>query len=141
MEAGFSPLLVVGVRTTATADEQASDLADLLAAHQFSRGLGFVRQGTRTNNSAAGPSDYPPPDPAGAVSFAVARGTPTPNSGTDGGRFAAALGLPLSAVEHLAGAGRDQPSPAQAMGKGVWPATIGYSLAQPVSPEVIQATV
>jgi hypothetical protein len=141
MEDGFSTLLVVGLRTTTTADEQANDLADLLQAHQFSRGLGFVRQGTRTNNTGNGPSDYPPADPAGTVSFAVARGAPTANSGTDGGRFAAALGLPLSTVEHLAGAGRDEQSPAQAMVNALWPATIGYFLDQLFAPEVSQATV
>ena len=141
LEDGFTTLLVVGVRTTTTADEQASDLTDLLQAHQFSRGLAFVRQGTRTNNTGDGPSDYPPADPAGTVSFAVARGTPTATSDTDGGRFAAALGLPLATVEHLGGAERDEQTPAQAMMNALWPATIGYFLEQLFAPEVSQAMV
>ncbi len=138
--AGFTTLLAVGVRTTGPAGDQATDLANLLTAQRFSRGLAIVPQGTRTNNTGDAPSDYPPADPAGTISFAAARGTPPALAGADGGRLATALGIASSTVERMPGAGRDEQSTAAAMIDAIWPATIGYFLDQLFAPEVSQAT-
>lgn len=65
-------LVVVGLEWTKTADESASDLTDLLAAHRDSTGLAFAPLGTPTNNTESEPSGYSPaqertsPPPAGA---------------------------------------------------------------------------
>jgi hypothetical protein len=138
---GFSTLLVLGVRSAGSPDEQAAQLGQLLTAHRFSRGLAFIAQGTPTNNTAGGPSAYPGSDPAGAVSFQTARGSAQATAGTDGSRFAAALGLPATVVDHVAGAGRDEQTGAAAMVRALWPATVGYFLEQLLSPELSASTV
>jgi hypothetical protein len=138
---GFDTLLVLGVRTGESATDQAATLGDLLTAHQFSRGLAFLAQGTPTNNTQDGPSAYPLDDPAGTVSFPVARGAAEATPGTDGARFAAALGVPTTVVDHVAGAGRDEQTRAEAMVRVLWPATVGYFLDQLLTPEVSASTI
>jgi hypothetical protein len=137
---GFSTVLVVGVRTTGDAETGAGELETLLDGHRFSRGLAFVPQGGQTNNSADAPSAYPEADPAGSVSFAIARGAPLAAEGTDGYRFMRALGLDIAAADHLAGSERDEQTRARAMVDALWPATIGYFLTQLMAPEVDDAT-
>jgi hypothetical protein len=138
---GFDTVLALGVRTGEPAQQQAAQLDQLLTAHRYSRGLAFVAQGTPTNNTSGAPSGYPVDDPAGAVSFPVAQGPALATPGTDGARFATALGLPASTVDHVAGAGRDEQTGAAAMVRALWPATIGYFLEQLLAPEVSAATV
>lgn len=141
LDQGFSAVLVTGVRTEGTAPQQAALLGRLLTAHRFSRGLSLVAQGTRTNNTAERASDYPPADPAGAVSFTVARGPGRATAGTDGFRLAQALGLDPSIVDHIGGAGRDEQAAARAMVEALWPATVGYFLDQLLAPEISGSTV
>ena len=138
---GFDALLVCGVRTTTTEQEQAAELAGLLTAHRYSRGLELLAPGTRTNNTGDGPSDYPAADPAGVASFPVARGAPAAGPGTDGAGLAAALGLAAATVDHVGGAGRTGQPKAAAMIDALWPATVGYFLDQLCDPEVSQSTV
>jgi hypothetical protein len=140
LELGFSTVLVAGVRTTADAAAQAGELEALLDGHRLSRGLAFVPQGTQTNNSQDAPSAYPADDPGGAASFAVARGEPLAAPGTDGHRFMTALGLDPATADHVAGADRDEQTPARAMVDALWPATIGYFLDQLMAPDVDAAT-
>ena len=107
--------------------------------------------GTPTNNTPAAPAAFPPPDPAGAASFAVERGAPlvdaTSPPGAYGMAFARACGLPLAAgeqvaaVEHVDGAGVDGDTPAAAMNDALWPATLGYFLQQLLAPEFDAATI
>jgi hypothetical protein len=137
---GFDTVLAFGLRSGENAQQQAAQLDQLLTAHRFSRGLAFVPQGTPTNNTSGAPSGYPVDDPAGAVSFPVARGPAQATPGTDGARLAAALGLPASTVDHVAGAGRDEQSGSAAMVRALWPATVGYFLEQLLAPEVGAAT-
>ena len=99
-----------------------------------------MAQGTPTNNTGGAPSDYPVDDPAGSVSFPVARGASLAAPGTDGARVATALGLPAAVVDHVAGAGRDEQSGAAAMVRALWPATIGYFVEQLLAPEVSTST-
>jgi hypothetical protein len=131
---GFDTLLVVGVRTTEPAAAQADLLERLLDAHRYSRGLAFVPQGTKTNNTAEQPSDYPPADPAGVASFPVARGAPLARPGTDGQRTATALGVRPAVFHHVRGAGRDEQTAAAAMVDALWPATMGYAFDQLLAP-------
>ena len=139
-ENGFNTLLVYGVRAAEPAGDQAAQLGDLLTAHRYSRGLAFVAQGTPTNNTTDSPSAYPVADPGGAVSFPVARGAGLAAPGTDGARLAAALGLPASIFDHVAGAGRDEQTAAGAMLAALWPATVGYYLEQMLAPDLSAAT-
>jgi len=71
---GFSHLIVMGVRTSEVPEAQAAEIASLLTSQNAMRGVAFVPQGTKTNNTTESPSDYPPADTAGAVSFATYRG-------------------------------------------------------------------
>ena len=141
LDEGFSTILVVGVRTQAAPEPQAHALAALLASHRFSRGLAFIPQGAKTNNTQEASSDYPPADLDGATSFAIARGTPRATPGTDGERVARALGLSTETFDHVAGAERDEQSPAQAMADALWPVTIGYFLKQMMAPEIDVASI
>jgi hypothetical protein len=138
---GFDTVLAFGLRTGEPAQQQAAQLDQLLRAHRYSRGLAFVPQGTPTNNTSGAASGYPVDDPAGAVSFPVTRGPALAGPGTDGARFATALGVPASAVDHVAGAGRDEQTGAGAMVRALWPATVGYFLGQLLAPEVSAGTV
>ena len=137
---GFATLLVVGVRTTEDAETQAGRLAKLLDAHRFSRGLSFVPQGTKTNNTLENPSDYPPADPAGKVSFPVARGAPLATDGSDGLRCAAALGVDAATFDHVWGADRDEQRATGSMVNALWPATMGYFLEQLMAPHISTQT-
>jgi hypothetical protein len=143
-ERGFDTLLVVGVRTGEPPGEQAGELERLLDSHRFSRGLAFVPQGARTNNTAGYPAAWPVADPAGATSFPVARGPALAGPGSDGRRVAAALGIGTGPLDHVLGADRDEQTPAQAMADALWPATIGYFLdqmmARQLTREVVDAT-
>ena len=87
-------VFVVGT-VNQTPDAGAAQLHELLDAQHFTRGLAFVAPGTPTSNSDDGPAGFPTPDPGGAHSFAVERQAPqvVPNDGSDGDRFARALGL------------------------------------------------
>ncbi|MEU1185775.1 hypothetical protein ABZ464_50850, partial [Streptomyces sp. NPDC005820] len=138
--AGFDTVLATGVRTTAGPQRQAEELAELFDGLRFSRGLAFVPQGAKTNNSAHAPTDYPPADPAGAASFAVARGAPRAAPGTDGHRFMRALGLDPATADQVAGAERDEQTPARAMADVLWPATLGHFLDQMMTPDIGAAT-
>jgi hypothetical protein len=136
LDSGFDTVLVLGVRTVESAPGQAAELARLLDAHRYSRGLAFVPQGARTNNTAARPSDHPPPDPAGVASFEIARGGSLVTRDGSGRRFADALGINPETFAHVSGADRDEQAPSRAMVSALWPATIGYFLEQFLAPDV-----
>ncbi|MBN1491800.1 MAG: hypothetical protein JXA69_17945 [Phycisphaerae bacterium] len=131
---GFQLILALGVKSSLLPDQAAQQLEGLFDNHHYTRGLAFVPQGTPTNNTRSGPSGYPPPDPDGAVSFAVERGNPLARRGSDGERFMTALGLPSRVADHIAGADRDEQRTAGAMAEALWPATIGYFLEQLMAP-------
>lgn len=139
LDRGFSHLIVMGVRTSAEAEEQAADLAALITAVNATRGVAFVPQGAKTNNSADNPSDYPPADTAGAISFATHRGSSLAIAGGDGERFMRALGLPPATADHVWGADRDEQKAAVAMIDCLWPATLGYFLREMMAPDVSPA--
>lgn len=134
LERGFDQLIVLGVKSSLPPEESRAKLEKLLNAHHYARGLAFVRQGTPTNNTAAGPSGFPPEDPDGKSSFAVERGAALNADEGDGGLFTAALGVDSKIVEHLSGADRSEQRNARAMNDALWPATFGYYLEQMMSP-------
>jgi hypothetical protein len=135
IELGFDRLLVFGVKPSATPDANAASLAALLDNHHYTRGLGFVKQGTPTNNTTDQPSGFPPPDPNGAISFAVERQDQGLTADSDGERFMRALGVSTDLAAHLADAGITEQVPAQAMNRALFPVTLGYFLEQMMSPQ------
>ena len=135
IELGFDRLLVFGVKPSATPAANATALTALLDNHHYARGLAFVKQGTPTNNTSGEPSGFPPPDPNGAISFAVERNDQGLTANSDGVRFMQALGLGADVASHLANAGITEQVPAQAMNQALFPVTMGYFLEQMMSPQ------
>ena len=134
---GFDQLLAVGVKASLLPDEAAERLAGLIQGHHYGRGFAFVPQGTPTNNTEEGPSAWPPPDPGGSASFELERRGLQLDPGSDGSRFAAALGLESQLTDelpHLAHADRRDHQAAQFMNQALWPATLGYYLEQMLGP-------
>src|SRR4030067_2337669 len=70
---GFDRILVLGVKSSLTPERSSLELESLLAQHRFDRGVALVPQGTATNNSETGQTDYPPKDPDGSISFLLGR--------------------------------------------------------------------
>ena len=131
---GFSRLLVLGVKATLGPDQAAASLASLFDSHHYTRGLALVPQGTPTNNTSAGSSAFPPPDPGGANSFPIERGAPLAHADSDGGRFASAFGIPIETAAHIANADLDQQTPSRAMAEALWPVTWGYYIQSLLAP-------
>lgn len=131
---GLDRLVVLGVKSSLKPDQAVGRLNTLFDGHHYARGLAFLRQGTPTNNLPGAPSSFTPPDPAGAVSFAVERGQPFANPNGSGRRFTAALGLAPDLTAHIANADLDEQSAARAMNDALWPCTLGYYLAHIMEP-------
>ena len=131
---GFDRVLVAGVKQALDPQATQERLSSLLDAHHYERGLAFVRQGTPTNNSAESGSGYPPPDPNGTVSYTVEREAPLIRDGSDGERFAKALGVESEVFAHVAGAGGSEQESARAMNTALFPCTLGYFLQQMMAP-------
>jgi hypothetical protein len=125
-------LLVFGVKASLAAVDSATRIEELLAAHHYTGGLGFVRPGTPTNNTSEADSGYRSRLGVADRSYAVEREAPlvAAGDGSDGDTLARDLGLDVGVFAHVAGAddvcGRD----AQAMNAALWPATWGYFLDQ-----------
>ena len=133
-QSGFDRLIVVGVKSTLSAESGAQSLSQLFDNHHYGRGMAFVPIGTPTNNTEEGRSGYPPHDPGGATSFAIEREQSLAVDGGAGALFTTALGIPRDIAAHLGGADRiDQPL-ARAMNNVLWPATFGYALDQMMAP-------
>jgi hypothetical protein len=138
---GFDRILVLGVKSSLTPERSALELENLLTQHRFDRGVAFVPQGTPTNNSESGQTEYPLKDPDGSISYAVERQGLDVKADQDGGRLVKALGLPISAAKHIFGADRDGDGPASAMARSLWPTTLGYFLEQLMAPEFSPDTI
>jgi hypothetical protein len=127
-------LVVVGVETSLTSAGGANELAGALTAHRYTRGIGFLPEGTPTNNTPATPDteDSPgrPPDaPVG------------PGADTNAGEAARALGITAYAAELFGGTphaaeGEALQHARRSMNAALWPATWGYFLEHMLAPEV-----
>jgi hypothetical protein len=141
---GVDRVLVLGVRTSASPQQGAALLADLLDAHHYTRGLGLVPPGTATNNTPpegrAGWSDKDAPDHAD--SYAVERSDPlcVAGDGSDGDVLAGALGLDRAVLAHVEQADGVTEADARAMNTLLWPVTWGYLLRRLVTPPPSDAT-
>jgi hypothetical protein len=145
---GFERIFVVGVRLSANAEKNATDLEELFKHHLFSRsGFAIVPQGTPTNNTEEAASAYSKTDDAddsydvfvnNAVQF-----TPTtdPLLKRDGQWFAEWLGLDPLAFQQVPNAGQADQAEARAMNTALWPATWGYYLERLLHPVVDDATI
>ena len=132
---GLARLVVVGAKTALPDGTGAAGLlAECLEAHRYTRGLGFLPEGTPTNNTESAPAafdssaDVPPPGE-----------TVPPPAGSYGDLAARALGLAEQAgrlfggLDHATeGAGAE--AARRAMNTALWPATWGYFLEHMMAP-------
>ena len=72
------------MKASTTPLESSAALARLLDAQHYTAGWGFARQGTPTHNTSDASSPYPPPDPGGAHSFRIERGSSLGRPGGNG---------------------------------------------------------
>src|SRR4029077_19914373 len=70
---GFDILMVVGTKTTQSAADSTQRIADLLDAHHYTDGLGFILNGTPSNNTSDAPSGFSTSDPGQAASYVSER--------------------------------------------------------------------
>jgi hypothetical protein len=129
-------LVVVGVETGQAAQDGAREFGDVLAAHRYTRGIGFLPEGTPTNATPSAPAD-PPPVGEGRPADAVA--PPAPDGNADAA--ARALGLTARAAELFAGTphadgGARLRHARRHMNAALWPATWGYFLHHMLAPVV-----
>lgn len=128
--AGLDFVLVIGVKDSP--GKSAQLLTDLFNAHRYTDGLGFIRQGTPSNNTQDAPSGFRSSDPGHeAGHLAELHETTAKQSGTNGALLAQALGLttdPLFA--HLPNAALTEQLDARHMNTALWQATWGYFLLQ-----------
>lgn len=128
-------VIAIGVCGSLDPETGAQRLAELLDQHHYTDGIGFVPQGTPSNNSAprrAGFDSGRPPE----QTFAIERRPGEGEAGSNAAVVAAALGIEvgtLTAIEHAGE--REQPQ-AAAMQTALWPATLGYCLEHLVEPEL-----
>jgi hypothetical protein len=129
---GFARFLVFGVDTAADSAQGAQQLTSLLSAHAFSDGLGYLKPGMPTNNTAAKPAaDGPIPasDPATA--------RPAAAEWSSAARLGRALGMPRGAVTEILPGAADEPARAAAdLIDATWSATLGYFADQLLFPVV-----
>src|SRR5690242_18319499 len=90
---GVSTLIVLGLDESQHPDHAAADLTAVFERHIRGAGLGFVRQGTPTNNTATVAAGYQADEPDLAGLRARELDTPAPSTLDNAGRLTRALGL------------------------------------------------
>jgi hypothetical protein len=127
-----SQLLVFGVKASLEANDTVTRFEELLVAHHYTGGLGFVRPGSPTNNTSDEDSGYQSRLGVADASYAVERAAPlvADGDGSDGETLAWALGIDVGVFAHVAGADNVSGRDAQSMNAALWPATWGYFLEQ-----------
>lgn len=141
-------LVVLGLKTmpAVTGGERAEDrtarlLTELLEAHRYTRGLGFLEEGAATNNTRTDttgfdPAAVPPPVPPGEPDFVF-------GDGSNRDDVAQALGLDqrLFAGVANAGTGGLTNEGRRMMNTALWPVTWGYFLEQMMAPALNASTI
>ncbi|PYS22676.1 MAG: hypothetical protein DMF72_12505 [Acidobacteria bacterium] len=144
---GFAKVFVLGVFLSASAQDSATLLEELIDSHQFSpKGFSLVPQGTPTNNTERNGTGYSDNDPYNDLAFFTATDPPAfdladpkpRRSQTDGRMLADALGIaytPLQTVQH---ADQTDLLEASSMSTALFPGTWGYWLRNWMAPVVTE---
>lgn len=121
-------ILAVGVRATMSSGDAAGALGDLLTAHRYADGFGFLAPGSPTSSTPAEPSVYDrSPDPDAVWAYTFGPGAP---EGTAGPTLAAALGVAPHALDASPGAGFAGDAHARALQTALWATSWGYYLGE-----------
>jgi hypothetical protein len=129
---GFDRLVVLGVDWTADSAAGAAELAALLAKHEVSDGLGYLKPGTPTNNLAGQPAA------GGAVDVAdPAAAPPSLNEQwSAASRLAVALGIEPGVLARLPGADAATARVGADLVNATWAGSLGYFADQLLAPLV-----
>jgi hypothetical protein len=128
---GIDVLTVFGVSTL---DPVAGShaISALLDAHHYTVGLGFLRAGKPTNNSAEAAAGWSSHDPLHARSFAIECRAPETPSGSNADVLGRALGFDAASTHGTLRTCKDawltEQRDAKQMATALWPATWGYYL-------------
>jgi hypothetical protein len=119
-------LVVLGVKWAPDGAGSEGRLSELLAAHRYTRGLGFLEEGVATNNTRTYPTRL---DPA-TVPPVPPDGPALPSDDSYGAVVARVLGLHRRVVAGVADpdAGTKTNEGRRAMNTALWPVTWGYFL-------------
>ena len=142
--AGFTRIVVLGVRLSTTDDKGKNLVENLFDSHRRSRkGISLLQQGTPTNNTEYGSSGYAYIDDP-EESFVTLKNGKLFDVETDwkkkkdGQWLAECLGISYDAVNKISNADLSDQAEARMMNTVLWPATQGYmmeTLMQPVFKE------
>lgn len=138
---GLRRLLVTGLRAAGGPEAGATQLASLLDAQHYTRGVEVLRRGTPTNNSTTSRSPIGGDDVGHEASYASERGPAlvSAEAVSAGALLSRALGVPADTFAHLAGADNRDASIERDVNTMLWPSTIGYFLDQRLRGLVIDA--
>lgn len=122
-------IVVLGVNSDFKGDQGQQKLEDLINAHHYTQGIGFILQGTPTNNTDDAPSGFSTLDPGFEKSFRVERQVINPPLESSHRVVAArALGIKDSLFEHVRESAAQEQLDAQHMNTALWQATWGSFL-------------
>ena len=133
--AGLDFVLVMGIKDSLDrTTDWAPHLAELFDAHHYTDGLGFVPQGTPSNNTADAPSGFNSKDPGHEASYRAERNAPAfqIGDGSNADVLTTALGLANAGqvFASLPNATAKEQLDGRHMNTALWQATWGYFLLQ-----------
>lgn len=131
---GVDRLVVLGVDWTQSPEQAARSLSSLLTAQRYAGHLGFVAQGTPTNNTSEGRSGWTSDAGAAAKALDPVAPVATVDEWSAGPRLAQALGLSPSVFAALPGADLREHAWASALTDVLWRSTGGHYLADMLDP-------
>jgi hypothetical protein len=131
---GVDRLVVLGVDWTRSPEEASAAITDLLHAHRYAGHLGFVAQGTPTNNTSQTRSGFSSDEAAEIAALDPVAAPASGDAFSAGTRLAGAFGLDLAAVNGLPGANLREHAWASSLVDVLWRATAGYYLSDLLDP-------
>ena len=131
---GVERLVVLGVDWTQVPEKAAASLGALLEAQRFSGHLGFVHQGTPTNNTSETRAGFTTDEAAEAVALDPFTTPAAADEWSAGARLAAALGLEDDTFSGLPGADGREHAWASALVDALWRGTAGYYISDILDP-------
>jgi hypothetical protein len=134
LDRGVERLVVLGVDWTQVPEKAAASLGALFDAQRFSGHLGFVAQGTPTNNTSESRAGFTTAEADEAVALDPSAVPAPSDEWSAGTRLAAALGLPAGTFTGLPGADLREHAWASALVDATWRATAGYYISDILDP-------
>jgi hypothetical protein len=133
--AGLDFVLAMGIKDSpGGTTDWTPRLAELFDAHHYTDGLGFVPQGTPSNNTPDAPSGFVSTDPGHETSYLAERAAPAfqPGDGSNADVLTTAFGLANAdqVFASLPNATAKEQLDARHMNTALWQATWGYFLLQ-----------